>query len=113
MTISMDGLVPEKRRPLPSKLCNTDRLLHAMAARGIDGIVATTDLNVFYLSSFSSIAHKSDEPRPYAIVFSARAPEHPIAVVADYYLSAFLSQPSWIEGISLSDKPLAAASAPT
>ena len=71
MAMSMEGLAPAAKVPLPAKLCNTDRLLHALAARGLDGIVATTDLNVFYLSSFSSIAHKSDEPRPYAVILSA------------------------------------------
>ena len=97
MVMSMEALTPAQKAPLPAKLCNTDRLLHAMKARGLDGIVATTDLNVFYLASFSSIAHKSDEPRPYAVFLSAAAPEHPIAVVADYYLSTFIAQPSWIE----------------
>ena len=70
-----------------------------MSARNLDGIVATTDLNVFYLSSFSSIAHKSDEPRPYAVILSREALEHPIAVIADYYLSSFVAQPSWIQDI--------------
>ena len=99
MVMSMEALTPAQKAPLPAKLCNTDRLLHAMKARGLDGIVATTDLNVFYLASFSSIAHKSDEPPPYAVILSAAAPEHPIAVVADYYLSTFIAQPSWIEDI--------------
>ena len=99
MTLSIAGLSPAPRTPLPPKLCNTDRLLHAMRARGLDAIVVTTDLNVFYLSSFSSIAHKSDEPRPYAVILSAAAPEQPILVVADYYVSTFLRQPSWIADI--------------
>src|SRR5438105_4932299 len=38
------------RPPLPRRLCNLDRLLHAMEARGLDGIVATTPWNVFYLT---------------------------------------------------------------
>src|SRR5262249_61667062 len=29
------------RAPLPKRFCNLDRLLHAMKARGLDGIVAT------------------------------------------------------------------------
>ncbi len=67
--------------------CNLEHLFHAMAARGLDGIVATQPLNVYYLSRFNGIAHKSDEPRPYAVVISRHAPDHPILVIADYYLS--------------------------
>src|SRR5262245_39660481 len=87
------------RAPLPSRFCNLDRLLHAMKARGLDGIVATTPRNMFYLTGFNGIAHKSDEPRPYAMILSRHAPEHPIAVLADYYLATFLTQPSWVEDI--------------
>ena len=55
-------------------------------------------LNVFYLSGFNGIAlHQADEPRPYAVVFSRHAPEHPILVIADYYLATFLIQPSWCD----------------
>ncbi|HZA67439.1 MAG TPA: aminopeptidase P family N-terminal domain-containing protein, partial [Geminicoccaceae bacterium] len=83
------------RAPLP-RLCNLDRLRHAMAARGLDGIVATVPYNVFYLTSFNGVAHKADEPRPYAVVLSRHAPEHPVLVVADYYLATFLTQPTWV-----------------
>lgn len=85
--------------PLPKRFCNVDRLVHAMAARGLDGIVATSALNVFYLTGFNAIAHKSDEPRPYAVVLSRHAPEHPILVVADYYLATFLARPTWVEDV--------------
>ena len=87
------------RKPLPERFCNLERLLAAMAARGLDGIVASTPLNVFYLSGFNGIAHKADEPRPYALVLSRHAPEHPILVIADYYLATFLAQPSWVRDI--------------
>ena len=70
-----------------------------MAQRGLDGIVASTPLNVFYLSGFNGIAHKADEPRPYAVVLSRHTPEHPILVIADYYLATFLAQPSWVRDI--------------
>ena len=70
-----------------------------MEARGLEGIVATTAQNVFYLTGFNAIAHKSDEPRPYAVLLSRRAPEHPILVVADYYLATFLAQPTWVADI--------------
>ena len=86
------------REPLP-RLCNLDRLLHAMTARGLDGIVATLPHNVFYLTSFNGVAHKADEPRPYAVIFSRAAPEHPVLVVADYYLATFLAQPTWVQDI--------------
>jgi Xaa-Pro dipeptidase len=86
------------RRPLP-RLCNLDRRLHAMKARDLDGIVASLPYNVFYLTSFNGVAHKADEPRPYAVVLSRHAPEHPILVVADYYLATFLTQPTWIEDV--------------
>ena len=52
------------RAPLPKCFCNLDRLVHALEVRGLDGIVATSPHNVFYLSGFNGIAHKSDEPRP-------------------------------------------------
>ena len=84
---------------LPKRFCNLDRLYHAMKARGLDGIVATAPQNVFYLTGFNAIAHKSDEPRPYAIVLSRHAPEHPVMVLADYYLATFLAQPSWVEDV--------------
>jgi Xaa-Pro dipeptidase len=86
------------RTPLP-RLCNLDRLLHAMKARNLDGIVASLPYNVFYLTSFNGIAHKADEPRPYAVVLSRDAPEHPILVIADYYLATFLTQPTWVEDV--------------
>ena len=88
-----------RREPLPKRFCNLDRLLHAMTARGLDGIVATSAQNVFYLTGFNAIAHKSDEPRPYAVMLSRHAPEHPIMVVADYYLATFLTQPTWVEDL--------------
>ena len=39
------GGVAFARTPLPARLCNLGRLLHAMDARGLDGIVATQPLN--------------------------------------------------------------------
>ncbi|MEQ8396907.1 M24 family metallopeptidase [Thalassobaculum sp.] len=87
------------RVPLPKQFCNLDRLWHALEARGIDGIVATVPYNVFYLSGFNPIAHKADEPRPYAVLLSRHAPDRPVLVVADYYLASFLGQPTWIEDI--------------
>ena len=90
---------PFARAPLPPRLCNLDRLLHAMTARDLDGLVASLPYNVFYLTSFNAVAHKADEPRPYAVMLARHAPEHPILVIADYYLATFLTQPSWVEDI--------------
>jgi Xaa-Pro dipeptidase len=87
------------RKPLPERFCNLERLLAAMTARGLDGVLVSTPLNVFYLSGFNGIAHKADEPRPYALLFSRHAPDHPILVLADYYLATFLAQPSWVRDI--------------
>jgi len=88
-----------RREPLPERFCNLDRLLHAMTARRLDGIVATSAQNVLYLTGFNAIAHKSDEPRPYAVMLSRHAPAHPVMVVADYYLATFLTQPTWVEDV--------------
>ena len=90
---------PFPRRPLPKRFCNLDRVLYALEARGLDGIVATVPTNVFYLSGFNGIAHKSDEPRVCAVILSRHAPTHPVMVIADYYLATFLRQPTWIEDI--------------
>jgi Xaa-Pro aminopeptidase len=90
---------PFERQPLPKRFCNLDRLLHSMKVRGLDGIVASLPYNVFYLTGFNGVAHKSDEPRPYAVVISRHAPERPVLVVADYYLATFLTQPTWVEDI--------------
>lgn len=87
------------RKPLPKRFCNLDRVLHALEARGLDGIVATMPNNVFYLSGFNGIAHKSDEPRVCAVILSRHVPEHPVMVIADYYLATFFTQPTWIEDI--------------
>ncbi len=81
------------------EFCNLDRLWHAMAARNLDGLVITQPLNVYYLSRFNAIAHKSDEPRPYALVLSRHAPDHPILILADYYLSTFVNMNSWIRDV--------------
>ena len=90
---------PFRPQPLPERFCNLERLLAAMTARGLDGMVVSTPLNVFYLSGFNGIAHKADEPRPYAVLLSRHSPDHPILVLADYYLATVLSQPTWVRDI--------------
>ncbi len=84
---------------LPKRLCNFDRLLGMLEHWKLDGVVLSTEKNVLYLTSFNPIAHKGDEPRPYAVVFSRHDPEHPILLVADYYLGHFLHQPTWVEDL--------------
>ena len=84
-------------RPVPR--CNLDRLIIAMQQRDLDAVVVTQPYNVYYLSGFNATAHKSDEPRPYAVVLSRHAPHAPVLVVADYYLGTFLTLPTWIEDI--------------
>jgi Xaa-Pro aminopeptidase len=87
------------RLALPKRFCNLDRLLFAMRERGLDGIVATQPYNVFYLTGFNAIAHKADEPRPYAVILSRHVATEPVLIVADYYLATFLKQPTWVEDI--------------
>jgi Xaa-Pro dipeptidase len=87
------------RVALPKRFCHLDRLLFAMRKRGLDGIVATQPYNVFYLTGFNAIAHKADEPRPYAVILSRHVAAEPVLIVADYYLATFLRQPTWVEDI--------------
>ena len=87
------------RQRLPERFCNLDRLLADMEARELDGLVVTSALNVFYLTGFNGVAHKADEPRPYTLVLARREPEHPILVLADYYLTTPLYQPTWVKDI--------------
>jgi len=87
------------RAPLPERFCNLDRLLFAMEQRGLDAIVASTGTNVFYLSGLNAIAHKSDEPRPYAVIISRQAVEASVLVVADYYINSIVTQPTWLQDI--------------
>lgn len=88
-----------RRSPLPRRFFNFDRLVGTLEARRLDGLVASSMYDVFYLTGFNAMAHKADEPRPVALVMSRREPEHPILLVADYYLSHFLHQPTWVEDI--------------
>ena len=61
-----------ERPPLPRRFCNLDRVVHALEARNLDGIVVTSPQNVFYLTGFNTIAHKSDEPRVCAALVPAK-----------------------------------------
>jgi len=99
MTVTAEHAVAPVDAPLPERFCNLDRLLHAMQMRDIDGLIVTSMLDVFYLTGFNGIAHKSDEPRPCAVILSRQAPEDTVFVLADYYLGSLLSQPTWVADV--------------
>jgi Xaa-Pro dipeptidase len=88
----------EKSSPIP-QLVNVDRLVAIMEQRGIDGVVASSHQNLYYLSSLNAVAQKSDEPRPFAVVISRHAPDTPILVMPEYYIGAMARLDSWIEDI--------------
>jgi Xaa-Pro aminopeptidase len=88
----------EKSGPIP-QLVNVDRLVAIMEQRGIDGVVASSHQNLYYLSSLNAVAQKSDEPRPFAVVISRHAPDTPILVMPEYYIGAMARLDSWIEDI--------------
>ena len=92
-------MIPYHPRVLPKKLCNVERLVDALTMRNLDGVVVSSPYNTYYLSGFKGIAHKSDEPRPYLVVFSRHQPDHPVLLVADYYVGSLINQPTWIEDI--------------
>ena len=92
-------MIPYPPRVLPKKLCNIERLVDALTMRNLDGVVVSSPYNTYYLSGFKGIAHKSDEPRPYSVVFSRHQPDHPVLLVADYYVGSLINQPTWIEDI--------------
>ena len=87
------------REPLPERLCNYERLLDTMKFRGLDGIVATSRYNLFYLTGFNPTAYHQDEPPHAAVVISAHEPDHPILVAAEHTVSFFLNQPTWVKDI--------------
>ena len=90
---------------LPKRSCNTaqlvdiNRLVDLMTRRDIDAVVASSHQNLYYLSGLNAVAQKSDEPRPFAVVISRHAPDHPILVMPEYYVGAMARQGSWIEDI--------------
>jgi Xaa-Pro aminopeptidase len=88
----------EKSGPIP-QLVNVDRLVAIMEQRGIDGVVASSHQNLYYLSSLNAVAQKSDEPRPFAVVISRHAPDTPILIMPEYYIGAMARLDSWIEDI--------------
>ncbi|MBT7181770.1 MAG: M24 family metallopeptidase [Acidiferrobacteraceae bacterium] len=92
-------MIPYPPQALPEQLCNIERLVDALTMRNLDAVVVSSPYNVYYLSGFKGVAHKADEPRPYAVILSRHQPDHPILVVADYYVGALMAQPTWIKDI--------------
>lgn len=88
-----------RREPFPEQFSNVARLLDTMEARQLDAVVISTPLNMFWVSGFNGIAHKSDEPRPYCVILSRHAPEHPVMVLAEYYLNTLMGNPTWVKDV--------------
>lgn len=86
------------RSPAP-QLVNIDRLVDLMNRRDVDAVVASSHQNLYYLSSLNAVAQKSDEPRPFAVVISRHAPDHPILIMPEYYMGAMARLGSWIKDI--------------
>ena len=95
----MDREINGSSATIPGPLCDLDRLTHAMEARGLDGLVITTPLNVTYLSGFNPTAPKADEPPGVAVVLSRHDLQHPIMIAPDVFLSPFLDTPIWIDDL--------------
>ena len=84
---------------MTEKFCNLDRLLRLMDSRGVDAVLVASPNNVYWLSGFNLPAHKSDEPRPLAVLLAREAPEAPVMVLPDFYLGAAAARSGWIEDI--------------
>jgi Xaa-Pro dipeptidase len=87
------------RRPAPARLCNVDRLITVLADRGLDGIVALTATNQYYLASFGRHHSIPEENGLFPVIFSRHHPEHPVLVMPDFDLARLSFQPTWIEDV--------------
>ena len=52
-----DTIHPFPHETLPERFCNFDRLLEMLELWNLDGLVLSSEKNVFYLSGFNPIAH--------------------------------------------------------
>ncbi len=84
---------------MTERFCNLDRLLQLMDSRGVDAVLAASPNNAYWLSGFNLPAHKSDEPRPLAVLLAREAPEAPVMVLPDFYLGAAAAASCWIEDL--------------
>jgi Xaa-Pro dipeptidase len=89
--------------PRPRRLCHLERLVAAMEARGLDGVLSYYSRNVLYLSGYASgtTAVYGEANGVAAVVVSRHRPEHPIAILPDFEAMYFVHQPTWVEDIRL------------
>jgi len=80
-------------------LCNVDRLITVLADRGLDGVVALTATNQFYLSSFGRHHSIPEENGLFPVIFSRHHPDHPVLVMPDFDLARLSFQPTWIRDV--------------
>lgn len=85
--------------PAPEKLCNTDRLVEAMTARDIDGVVVTTQTNGYYVSSLSTPHSAPEGMGHFNVVLSRHDPDNPAMAMPDIHVSRLQYQPTWIQDI--------------
>jgi Xaa-Pro aminopeptidase len=89
-----------RRQPGPERLCNYQRLLDALEARGLDGLISHYGPNVFYLAGHASRRLQMQEANPYVVVLISRHdPEHPVLIVPEFEAQFFLHHPTWIQDI--------------
>ena len=88
-------------KPRPSRFCNLDRLVAAMEARGLDGILSYYTRNVLYLSGYASGATSVyGEANGFtAFAISRHQPDHPIVIIPDLEMSYFLRESSWVRDV--------------
>jgi Xaa-Pro aminopeptidase len=100
-TAAIPSTVDEFRRePQPARLCNYQRLLDTLEARGLDGIVSHYGPNVFYLAGHASRRLQVHEANPYGVVLVSRHdPDHAILIVPEFEVQFFLHHPTWIEDV--------------
>ena len=98
---------------MPGPPFDLERVANAMEARGLDGLVITTPLNVTYLSGFNPTAPKADEPPGNAVVLSRHDLQHPILIGPDVFLTPFLYTPIWIQDLRPHRSVLLPVSVPT
>jgi Xaa-Pro dipeptidase len=91
------------QKPRPARLCNLERLLDAMEARGLDGLLSYYSRNVMYLSGYASgsTAIYGEANGVAAFVISRHEPDHPIAIMPEFEIGYFLRQPTWVRDIRL------------
>ncbi len=90
-------------RARPARLCNLERLLDAMEARGLDGLLSYYSRNVLYLGGYASgsTGIYGEANGVAAFVISRHEPDHPIAIMPEFEVAYFLHQPTWVRDIRL------------